>query len=252
MKPNTIPMFMDQLGEVSEEWGYLLLLGTLAQSILFGIIIIIIPMTGRWRELFKGRKGTGGVIAYYACLGLAYMLVEIFLMQKLVFFIENPIFATSIVIMTLLVISGLGSVFSNRFANKPAFGVKIAAIGITASLVFYMFGLTPCLRLMLGLPFFVKVLLSIVFIAPAGFFMGIPFPTGLSTLSANRERLLPWAWGMNGALSVTGTVFARLLSISTGFFWVLLCAIVLYIIAALIFKSNEMRDPVAGKSSGDA
>jgi hypothetical protein len=248
MKPHTIPMFLDQLGEVSEEWGYLLLLGTLAQSIFFGIIIIIIPMSGRWRELFKGRKGTFGVILYYACLGLAYMLVEIFLMQKLVFFLENPIFSTSIVITSLLVISGLGGVFSNRFASRPAFGVRIAALGIGVSLAFYMFGLSPLLRLALGLPFIVKVLISIALIAPAGFFMGMPFPTGLSTLSANRERLLPWAWGMNGALSVTGTVFARLLSISTGFFWVLLVGIGLYGLAALIFKANEMKDPAGSES----
>jgi hypothetical protein len=113
-----------------------------------------------------------------------------------------------------------------------------------------MFGLSPSLHALLGLPFFVKVFLAIVFVAPAGFFMGMPFPTGLSTLSANRERLIPWAWGMNGALSVTGTVFAKLLSISTGFFWVLLVAIALYGIAALLFKSNEMKDPSSIAQAG--
>jgi hypothetical protein len=245
MKPHTIPMFMSQLGEVSEEWGYLILLGTLGQSILFGILIIIIPLSARWRDLFKGRRGTFGVIVYYACLGLAYMLVEIFLIQKLVFFLEDPIFSTSIVITCLLVISGLGSVFSNRFAVKPAFGVKLAAAGICLSLIFYMFGLSPCLNVLLGLPFLAKVLISIVLIAPSAFFMGMPFPTGLSTLSASRERLIPWAWGMNGALSVTGSVIAKLISISTGFFWVLLLAGVLYVIAALIFRANERRDPIA-------
>ncbi|MBN1698047.1 MAG: hypothetical protein JW881_11075 [Spirochaetales bacterium] len=250
LKPHTMTMFFDELGEVSEEWGYLLLLGTLIQAIFFGFLIIVLPITGRWREFFRGRKGTIGVIIYFSCLGLAYMLIEIFLIQKLVFFLGDPIFSVSIVLTSMLILSGLGSLFSQRFSENRAFGVRLAAGGIIASIIFYIFGLSPCLRLFLGLPFIVKALLSIVFIAPASFFMGIPFPSGLSALSANRERLLPWAWGMNGALSVSGSVLARLISISTGFVWVLGLAGALYLIAALVFKSNEAPDEIVKKKNG--
>ncbi|MBN1412343.1 MAG: hypothetical protein JW969_15965 [Spirochaetales bacterium] len=239
LKPESIGMFMDQLGDISEEWGYLLLLGTLVQSIIFGILIIIIPMIGRRQELFKGRKGTFGVILYYACLGLGYMLVEIFLMQRLVFFLGDPIFSTSVVITSMLVISGLGSLTSDKFARNKSRFILMAVSGIGLSLLFYIFGLTFCLNLLLGVPGIIKGLLAIVFIAPAAFFMGMPFPTGLSTLSANRQRLLPWAWGMNGALSVTGSVIAKLVSISAGFPVVLTIAIVLYLLAGLVFKANE-------------
>ncbi|MBN2535222.1 MAG: hypothetical protein JXB88_20240 [Spirochaetales bacterium] len=242
LKPRTIPMFMDELGEISEEWGYLLELGTLIQSIFFGILIIILPVATRWKDLFKGRKGTFGVIIYYACLGLGYMLIEIFLIQKLVFFLGDPIFSVSIVLTCMLVLSGLGSLFSGRFKDKRTFGVRIAVAGIAASIVFYVFGLNPVLRACLGLHFSLKVLLSILIIAPAAFFMGVPFPSGLSALSINRNRLLPWAWGMNGALSVTGSIIARLISISTGFIWVLALAGVLYIVAGLVFKTNEVVD----------
>ncbi|MBN2441992.1 MAG: hypothetical protein JXJ04_11615 [Spirochaetales bacterium] len=244
LKPHTIPMFMDKLGDVSEEWGYLLLLGTLIQSIFFGILIIILPVATRWKDLFKGRKGTFGVIVYYACLGLAYMLIEIFLIQKLVFFLGDPIFSVSIVITSMLIISGLGSLFSSRFGKNRAFIVRIAVGGIIASLIFYVFGLNHLLRLFLGLHISLKILLSVLFITPVAFFMGMPFPSGLSTLSAHRSRLLPWAWGMNGALSVTGSVIARLISISTGFLWVLILAGILYIVAGIVFKANEASDEI--------
>jgi hypothetical protein len=247
LKPETIPIFTDELGEVSEEWGYLLLLGTLIQSIFFGILIIILPVTTRWQDLFKGRKGTMGVIVYYGCLGLAYMLIEIFLIQKLVFFLGDPIFSVSIVITSMLILSGLGSLFSSRFDSRRVFIVRIAVCCIIGSLIFYIFGLNYILRRFLGLHFFFKVLLSILIIAPAAFFMGMPFPSGLSTLSSHRNRLLPWAWGMNGALSVTGSLIARLISISTGFIWVLICAGPLYILVAVVFKANDAsKAPVTG------
>jgi hypothetical protein len=83
--------------------------------------------------------------------------------------------------------------------------------------------------------------ISVLVIAPAAFFMGMPFPTGLTSLSANRGSLLPWAWGMNGALSVTGTALARLLSVSFGYAAVLMIVLGLYALAALVYRSNEAK-----------
>ncbi len=241
LKPRTLGMFTDQLGEISEEWGYLLLLGTFAQSLLFGLIIIVIPMAGRWRELFRRQGGILGVIVYYSCLGLGYMMVEIYLIQRLVFFLSEPIFSTSVVITTMLVISGLGSLYAGRLRWSGRRVLWIAAAGIGVSMLLYMFGLGPLLRVAHGLPFVVRMVLSIVFVAPAAFCLGIPFPTGLSSLSESRPGLLPWAWGMNGALSVTGAVGARLISISTGYTVVLAVVIALYVAAAALFGANTRR-----------
>jgi len=251
IKPRTIPIFLDQLGAVSEEWGYLLLLGTLLQSILFGFLIVLVPIAGRWRELFAGNRGTLGIIVYYACLGLGYMLVEIFLIQKLSFFVADPIFAVSIVITSMLIISGLGSLSSGRLswfraAGGPARdqpdrtrGVRVAVVGIALSLLFYIFGLSPLIRAALGLPFLVRALIAVVVVAPAAFFMGMPFPNGLASLEKSHERLIPWAMGMNGALSVTGSVTAKLLSIAWGFPAVLVLAVLLYLVAGAMFPANE-------------
>ncbi len=247
IKPRTIPMFLDQLGSVSEEWGYLLLLGTLMQSVLFGLLIVVVPVAGRWRDLFAGNRGTLGIIVYYASLGLAYMLVEIFLIQKLSFFVADPIFAVSIVITSMLIISGLGSLWSGRLpffrnvdgtANRRR-GVRVAAVGIAASLLFYIFGLSPLIRAALGLPFVVRALIAVVVVAPAAFFMGMPFPNGLASLERSRERLIPWAMGMNGALSVTGSVTAKLVSIAWGFPAVLTLALLLYLVVGAVFPANE-------------
>ncbi len=83
-----------------------------------------------------------------------------------------------------------------------------------------------------------RALIAVVVVAPAAFSMGMPFPTGLSSLEKSHERLIPWALGMNGALSVTGSVTAKLVSIAWGFPAVLALAIVLYLVVGLVFPAN--------------
>jgi len=241
VKPSTIPLVFKNMKDLSEEWGYVLALCTLALSIVFGAFIILIPLIGRWRELFKRQKGTVRVIIYYAALGIGYMMVEIYLMQLLVFFLANPIFSNATVITAMLVISGIGALVAERYQGSKRRLIAYAAIGIAATMIFYLVFLPGILDTLLGLPLVVKMLLAIVFIAPSAFFLGMPFPTGLATLSKNRNGLIPWAWGMNGALSVTGTLQARLVSISSGFSTVLIIVIVLYLLAYIVFSGNQMK-----------
>jgi hypothetical protein len=239
LKPSKLGWVLDQLPAVSEDWGYLLLLAVLIVSVVFAAFIVLIPLVGRWRELFSKKRGTLGVIAYYACLGLGYMLIEMFLIQRLVFFLSNPIVSVSIVITAMLIISGIGSICSRYLARTKVMIVRLAVLGIVISVLFYLFGLSPVLSLFLGVPFGVKLALAVLLIAPAAFFLGMPFPNGLSALTETRPRLLPWAWGMNGALSVTGTVLGRLVSVSVGFTAVLLIAIAAYLAVGLLFPANR-------------
>jgi hypothetical protein len=239
LKSGSLGLYTDQLSDVSEEWGFIMNYATLIESLIFAAIIILMPMIGRWKDLFSGKKGTPGVIIYFACLGLGYMLVEIFLMQRLSYYLGDPVFSTSIVITAMLILSAIGGLLSSRLSRKRSHIVRIAATGVVLSLLFFVFALTPIINSTLNWPFLVKMLITIVLIAPVSFFLGMPFPNGLDALSESKPRLLPWAWGMNGALSVTGSVLCRLFSISFGFTFVLIAAAVVYTVVGLIFKANE-------------
>jgi predicted membrane-bound spermidine synthase len=239
LKPLSVPQFLPRLGEISEEWGYLLLLATFLQSIIFGALIILLPLVLRWRELFRGRKGTAGVIAYYACLGLAYLMAEIFLIQRFVFFLANPVYANSIIITILLISSGVGSLVSETLRLERKVKVMAAVMGIGVIVLVFLFAVPSLLQTCLGLPLVVKMLITTVLVAPMGFFMGVPFPTGLASLSESRKAILPWAWGVNGALSVTGSVLTRLVSTSLGFSVVLAGVAFLYILSGVLFPVNE-------------
>ncbi|MBN1649255.1 MAG: hypothetical protein JW874_14555 [Spirochaetales bacterium] len=241
LKLNKIGMYLDQMRDVSEEWAYILIFGILLQAIFFGLLIILIPITTRWRDLFKRQRGIARIIVYYSCLGLGYMFIEIFLIQRLVFFLSNPIFSTSIVITSMLIISGVGNLTSQFiFRNNRAWRVRIAVIGIVLSILFYIFLMSPILNALRSAIMLVRIMISILLVAPAAFFMGMPFPNGLSTLIENREQLLPWAWGMNGGLSVAGTALAQLISVSSGFTLLLVIAMAVYIIVGITFTANEI------------
>ncbi|MHB1376944.1 MAG: hypothetical protein ACYCXB_05900, partial [Candidatus Humimicrobiaceae bacterium] len=241
VKPSTVFMVLSNIKSLSEEWGYILSFFTLLVSIIFGMFIIFIPLTGRWRELFKRQKGTVRVILYYAALGIGYMLVEIYLMQRMVFFLANQTYSNTIVISTMLVISGIGALAAGRYKGSRSKLIAYAALGISAAMIFYLTILSRILNALIGWPLLVKILFAIVFIAPSAFFLGIPFPTGLVSLSKNRNGLIPWAWGINGALSVSGVILARLVSISWGFSSVLICVIVLYWISYFAFSGNQIK-----------
>jgi len=232
-------LFAGKMGQIPEEWGYIMNLATLGMSLIFGALIILIPMATRWKELFSREKGTPGIILYFTLLGLSFMFVEIYLMQKLEFFLGDPIYSTSLVITAMLILSGLGSLYSSRFSENPTRSIRMASLAVAGSMLFYLLLMPGILRGLLGLPFIIKMLLTILFIAPSAFFMGMFFPSGLSQLSKHRPGLLPWAWGVNGALSVTGSVLADMLSLSFGYKVVLILVFFFYLLAGVVFPATR-------------
>lgn len=241
LKLRNLPVYLDQMEDISEEWGYLLLLGMLVQACFFGLIVILIPVAGRWKSLFARRRGAIGVILYYAGLGLGYMLIEIFLIQRLGVFLSNPTYSASIVITVMLICSALGNLASGLLKRFRLVVVAAACVLIAGGLCFYIFGLDGFLDRFHAAGLAVRIFASALIIAPVAFFMGVPYPNGLDSLQENRPHLLPWAWGMNGGLSVAGSALARILAVSSGFPVLLTVGILVYIMVGSLFFVNLGR-----------
>ena len=79
-----------------------------------------------------------------------------------------------------------------------------------------------------------KILVSLLLVAPLGLAMGMPFPLGLRLLSRRETALVPWAWGINGCASVVSPILATVLAVWLGFTVVILSALFLYLIAAVV------------------
>jgi hypothetical protein len=235
-------MYLDQMEDISEEWGYLLLLGLLFQACIFGGFVIIIPLAGKRRELYHSRASAGstlGVILYYAGLGLGYMLIEIYLIQRLGVFLSNPAYSASIVITVMLIFSALGNLGSGLVRNRRALVVPAACALVALGLLFYIFGLDAFLYLFHSSGTALRIFAAALVVAPVAFFMGIPYPNGLDSLQENKPQLLPWAWGMNGGLSVAGSALARIISVSSGFPALLALGIGVYLMVGILFPVNR-------------
>jgi len=238
LKMDSMKLYLDQLKDISEEWGYLLLFAMLIQACIFGLIVILIPVIVRRKSLFQKRRGTVGVILYYAGLGLGYMLIEIYLIQRLAVFLSNPTYSSAIVITIMLIFSALGNITSSFLKRYRVFVVPAACALTAGCFLFYIFGLDGFLASYRSAPFMTRVLVSALIIAPSAFFMGVPYPNGLDSLQEAKPHLLPWAWGMNGGLSLVGGSMARLLSVSSGFPVLLKVGIIVYAMVGALFPIN--------------
>ena len=95
-------------------------------------------------------------------------------------------------------------------------------------------GAGPVAETGVGWPTWVKVMLAVLMIAPPAFFMGMPFPTGLRLLELRHKPSVKWAWAINSASSVLGSVSAIFLAIYMGLQRTLLAGGGFYVLALLL------------------
>jgi hypothetical protein len=199
-----------------------------SRSPLAAVLLIVLPL---FRIGWAGTRRRW-TLAYFAGLGIGFMFFEIVLIQKLMLYLDQPVYAAATVLATLLVCSGAGSWFSSR---RAASGRTLACTGllVAALIVLYTFGLRPVLQLSMGWPLAAKAAGMFLLLAPPAFFMGMMFPFGLRRLSATHARQIPWACAIDSSLSVSATALATVLALEAGFTVVMLIAAAAYLLAAL-------------------
>jgi spermidine synthase/MFS family permease len=194
-------------------------------SVVAVLAFLILPLALRRRV--SGPKTSLLALLYFIAVGLGYITVEISLIQRFVLFLGHPTYALTVVVFLLLISSGLGSVAGRRLLTGPS-PLRLLLAAIVALITLYVFGLPALLSASVGLPFWLKLLMSTVVLAPLGFLMGMPFPTVLAQVDT-----VEWAWALNAAASVLGSVAAMVIAIHFGLTATLAVAAVAYGIAAV-------------------
>jgi hypothetical protein len=202
-------------------------LSILGLSLFFSLFLIYFPL--RRRSLGVGQKS---LIAYFFFIGLAFIMVEIIFIKVFQLFLGSPALSISIIIFSLLVSSGVGSLFSKRFSR--VLGPRLPAffsVFLTVLLAAYGLGLFWLLDRFIFLPFPWRMAVSFIFISLAGFFMGSFFPDGIRRLGEANKVLIGWAWGANSFATVLGSILAVIASINWDFTVVLILAGIAYLAA---------------------
>ncbi|MDP7432483.1 MAG: hypothetical protein QF890_07915 [Myxococcota bacterium] len=207
------------------------LLAVLVLVLSFAVPVVL----GRMR--FGDARGGGRGLLYFAGIGLAFIMVELSLIQRSTLLLGQPVYALSGVLGCILVMSGLGSRLTHffndqRLARSTARVLVLLALGVGT----YAILVPPLLRAAMSLEFSARVLVTFVTVAPLGFVMGMPLPLGMRLLARTNPQSLAWAWGVNGSLSVLGTVVAMTTSIFFGITTTLLVGALVYLLCTPVFS----------------
>jgi len=166
-------------------------------------------------------------LVYFAALGFGFIAMELALLQNLTLLVGHPIFTLSVLLFTLLAMGGVGSALSSRVPIALAC-VVVAVIGAIEAIV-----LPRLVPMLLPLPLWARIGIAMLLIAPLGLGMGVPFPRGLRETGRGSLPAPPFYWGLNGVMSVIGSVTTVFVALMSGFQAAMLMGSICYVLAAL-------------------
>ena len=219
------------------------LLGVLFLISLSLAVIFLIPYySKRKKEKIKDSQAAPGIfhfLLYFTCLGVGFMLIEVALIQRFILFLGYPTLAFSVTLFSILLGGGLGSLTSNLIRKRRIRKISWIVLGIAAIVLAYIFILPFLLDRFLSSSILTRSLVTMTIVFPAGFLMGIPFPTGLRVLNDFFPEDIAWMWAVNAVMSVLGSILAVIIAILLGFSWSLLVGALVYILVFYKFRSLE-------------
>jgi hypothetical protein len=211
---------------VEKPWGMatriangLMVLVAIAAALLLVFVVFGRPRGGAAKPYFSS-------VVYFTALAAGFIAVELALLQNLTLLIGHPIFTLSVLLFTLLAASGVGSSISAAVSSRTAC-LAVAVIGAIGALA-----LPKLVPVLLPFSFGVRVAVAICLIAPLGLAMGMPFPQGLRRTGKGSLPAPPFYWGLNGVMSVIGSVATVTIAVLYGFTVAMLAGSACYVVAA--------------------
>jgi len=240
LTPSSLPTILQRVELLPQaEIAPLVNLAVLAQAAVIALIVLIVPLFGG-RRLRPSGGGTLRAIAYFAALGLGFFCIEIYAIEQASVLLADRTLAFALVLTTMLVGSGLGSLLADRVERSPRRVAAWAAGLVIAWCALAWTGAVPLALGVLGWPVGGRVALLLLALAPVSVALGLLFPLGLARSGAG---FLPWAWALNGAFSVVATPLANLIALSIGYDRLIQTALVMYALAATTFPRARIPSP---------
>jgi SAM-dependent methyltransferase len=176
-------------------------------------------------------------VGYFSAIGMGFMLIEISQMQRLMVFLGHPVYGLSVVLFSILLFSGIGSAtVSAEAPGSRAIVVRVAAL--LATLVAAGL-LTPFVtHWARSEATDMRILVSVLLLAPPAFCMGMMFPLGLSIWRRHGD-LLPFFWSTNGIMSMLASVLGMALSIQFGIARTYALGACFYVVCAIIIVGSR-------------
>ncbi len=173
--------------------------------------------------------------SYFMLIGLGFMFMEISLLQAFGVFLGHPTYGLSVVLFSLIIAAGIGSLISEKLPLNTLPKQIIWCLLTFSYAVLLALTLRDIFHSYAEVSIAMRVLISIAIIAPSGVLMGFGFPTGLCITEKFDSKATAWFWGINGAAGVLGSSIAIALNISMGIDKTLIVAGICYALLAISF-----------------
>jgi hypothetical protein len=215
----------------------------------FITILCLLPCRPRrWKGLHAALPNT----IYFFGIGFGFLVVEMVLVQKLILFLGRPIYSLSVVLFSLILSAGLGSLMGKYLPATRKMAALLFMV-ITTLLLLVLLISNSIFPRFAGLPISLRIALVIMIILPVGIVMGMALPFGIRLLPISARRTIPWLWGINGAASTLGAIAPLILGINVGLNVTFLSGVGGYLLAFLVtpYISNEIRTAQVSRPHSD-
>ena len=208
--------------------------------------LLLLPFFQRKKLGMKRGGDLWRVSIYFAGIGMGFIIVELVMMHRLALFLGNPTYSLTVVLAALLLSSAAGSFWAGKRGRQIQ--LMMPRLQVALFLLIYVTwivsgALSPALKITTGW----RILITVLIMAPPGFVMGIFLPVGLSYLSRNGRSLVPWAWAVNGAASVAGSLGSIVMAMNFGYSRALVLGALCYALTFPLIRSMGREGEAARK-----
>src|SRR5262249_35582645 len=134
--------FRSTVPNLEEGMGERLLLVLLGFASVFATAVLVAPLFAM-RSVWQGIDFKGRAAIYFAALGLGFMFLEVSLIQRLTLFLGYPTYSLTVTLFALLISTGVGSLATERLAERRNSALVGLGIALAALVLFYWRGMAP-------------------------------------------------------------------------------------------------------------
>jgi len=250
LKPFSVFRSLDVLrGAIDHLYAQVVVVFLFFVYLVLGFLLILLPLRFKTGKLEGLSMRVFPRLFYFGAIGLGFMLVEISIMQKMTLFLGHPTYSLLVVLFSLLLFTGIGSLLTDFVSvRRLRFHTALSAILVIAVVgLFITFSSDIFVRFMAAsLPY--RFAVCAMLLVPLGLAMGRLFPLGIKSLLGGGEFMVPWAWALNGLTSVLGSILAIMIGMWVGFTGCLALGMLAYVGAVpaiAITRSRAERARVA-------
>ncbi len=185
----------------------------------------------------KDRKSLS-LSPHFFLLGTGFMLIEVSLVQKFLFFLGYPLTTFTVILFSLLLGCGLGGFLTQKVTHPFRKLTVFLLVICLLTLILFVF-LKDVFILFFSLSDVLRTFFSFSVLLPFGIFLGMPLPILIREVGTISSKDVGLMWGVNGLMAVFGSSLSMIMAKTLGCKYSLFGAFLIYLCVLVLIKRNQ-------------